>query len=531
MKRWVGALALVALLGAAAAAAQTRIPPTKETSAWWGHIAVIAASDTQGRQTGSDGYLKAADYVAGKFREYGLKPGGVNGYYQPIDFEVQVVDQSRSSVVIHQPDGAPPMSGPDMFVLSPGNQQPADVDAPLVFIGYGVHLPQAGHDDFAGVDLKGKVAVLIRGGPSDLSGSLKAYASTEALAPILEAKGALGLITVSPADTPEGSWKRVVSSGSQPGMYLSEPALRRFHAPFFAAIMNPAAAQALFNGADHTFAELGPLAEAGLPLPPVSLKTSVSAKIASSTSHVASPNVVGVLPGSDPALAGEAVVLSAHLDHLGMGAPDNGGDGIFHGVMDNAAGVASMLEIARALQAGRAHPKRTLIFLALTGEEKGLLGSRFFASRPSVFAGRMIADINIDMFLPLYPLQRLVAYGDAESTLGDMARNVAAAHGVAVVPDPAPDRFIFIRSDQYAFIRSGVPAIMFEFAGAPGSPEEQTSVEWRVTRYHTQADDLAQAVDLAAAEDFDNLVLDLLLRVADEPVKPTWRGGSLYRPG
>jgi Zn-dependent M28 family amino/carboxypeptidase len=238
-----------------------------------------------------------------------------------------------------------------------------------------------------------------------------------------------------------------------------------------------------------------------------------------------------MLPGSDPALAGEAVVLSAHLDHLGMGAPDNGGDGIFHGVMDNAAGVASMLEIARGLQAAHARPRRTLIFLALTGEEKGLLGSRYFASRPGALAGHIVADVNVDMFLPLYPLTRLVAYGEGETTLGAIARNVAAVHGVAIVPDPAPGRFIFIRSDQYAFIRAGVPAIMFEFVGAPGSPEEQTSTEWRVLRYHTQADDLAQPVDLGAAEDFDAMVMDLLLKVADEPVKPTWIEGSLYRPG
>jgi Zn-dependent M28 family amino/carboxypeptidase len=531
MKRWVGALALVALMGAAAAVAQPRTPPTKETSPWWAEVEALAASDTQGRQTGSAGFLKAADYVAGKFRDYGLKPAGTSGYFQPIDFEVQVVDQGRSSVVVHQPGGAPPAGGPGWFVISPGTQQPADVDAPLVFIGYGIHLPLAGHDDFAGVDLKGKVAVLMRGSPDGLTGPQKAYAAAETLAPILEAKGALGLITVSPDDQPESSWGRAVASGAQPGMYLSDPSLRRFHRPFFATLMNPAQAQALFTGADHTFEELGRIAGAGLPLPPVTLKTSLSAKVASSTSHVVSPNVVAMLPGSDPALAGEAVVLSAHLDHLGMGAPDNGGDGIFHGVMDNAAGVASMLEIARGLQAAHARPRRTLIFLALTGEEKGLLGSRYFASRPGALAGHIVADVNVDMFLPLYPLTRLVAYGEGETTLGAIARNVAAVHGVAIVPDPAPGRFIFIRSDQYAFIRAGVPAVMFEFVGAPGSPEEQTSTEWRVLRYHTQADDLAQPVDLGAAEDFDAMVMDLLLKVADEPVKPTWIEGSLYRPG
>lgn len=530
MKRWAGAMGLALLLGVAAATAQTRPAPTKETSAWWGHIAVIASSDTQGRQTGTDGYLKAADYVAAKFKEYGLKPGGVDGYYQPIDFEAQVVDQSRSSVVIHQPGGVAPITGPDLFVITPGTKQPADVDAPLVFIGYGVHLPKNGHDDFAGLDLKGKVAVLIRGGPADLSTELKSYASAETLAPELQARGALGLISISTPGHSDLTWRGTVSSGGQPGMYLADPALRRFKGPFFQAAMNPEQGQALFNGADHTFAELAALADAGAALPMTALKTSIEAKVAASTSKVSSPNLVGVLPGSDPALGAEAVVLSAHLDHLGVGAPDNGGDGIFHGAMDNAAGVASMLEIARVLQREHAHPRRSIVFLALTGEERGLLGSRYFVNRPSAYAGRLVADLNMDMFLPLFPLTRLVAYGDEDTTLGIVARNVAANHGVAIVPDPTPERLIFVRSDQYSFIRAGVPALSFEFAGAPGSPEERTLTDWRFLRYHGQADDLAQPVDLQAAEDFDNLIVDLLLRVCDADEKPAWVEGSLYKP-
>ncbi len=247
------------------------------------------------------------------------------------------------------------------------------------------------------------------------------------------------------------------------------------------------------------------------------------------TGKVTSPNVVGVLPGSDPTLAPEAVVLSAHLDHLGTGAPDSGADGIFHGAMDNAAGVASMLEIARQLQHQHARPKRSIIFLALCGEEKGLLGSRYFVGRPSVFAGHIVADINIDMFLPIVPLTRLIAYGDSETSLGELARTVAGEHGIEIVADPAPSRFIFIRSDQYAFIRTGVPALMFEFAGASGSPEERTLTDWRFLRYHAQQDDLFQPVDLAAAEAYDRFVQDMVLRVSDAPTPPSWVEGSLYK--
>ena len=537
MKRWVAALAAGALLGSTLAAAALAQPApgdpmaaAKRASPWWGHIAVLAASDKQGRLTGSPGYQAAADYVAARFKDYGLKPGGTDGYFQPVDFEVQVVDQARSTVTISAP-GAPDLAAPDLMVLSAGVQQPLMIKAPLVFVGYGVHLPRAGHDDFAGLDLKGKVAVLIRGGPGDLPGPLKAYASAEELAPLLEARGAVGLISISTPGRSETPWARTMAAGAQPGMYLSEPSLRRFHGAFFSAQMNPDRAEAIFAGAERTFAELAGLAEVGQPLPSVALKSSVEAHVAVSTSRITAPNVVGVLPGSDPTLAAQAVVLSAHLDHLGVGAPENGADGIFHGAMDNASGVASILEMARRMQREHAHPKRSIIFLAVCGEEKGLLGSRYFASRPSVFDGHLEADINLDMFLPIIPLKRLVAYGDADSTLGATAREVAAAHGVLIVADPAPDRFIFIRSDQYAFIRKGVPALMFEFAGAPGSVEERTLTDWRFLRYHGQADDLDQPVDLAAAEQFDAMMMDLLLRVADADQAPAWLDGSLYKGG
>ncbi|MDB5431445.1 MAG: family peptidase [Caulobacter sp.] len=548
MKRWVGVLALLALACAAGAVAETRtaqeasVPGasaagraaqtasalTKETSPWWAHIAVLASSDMQGRLTGSAGYQKAADYVAGRFREYGLKPGGTDGYFQPVDFEVQVVDQARSSVVLTPPTGAP-VTGADLMIMSPGVQQPADLKAQMVFVGYGVHLPQAGHDDFAGLDLRGKVAVLIRGGPDELSGRLKAFASAEELAPLLEARGAVGLISISTPGRQEAPWTRSMTAGAQPGLYLSDPSLRRFHGAFFSAQMNPDRAELLFSGSERTFAELAALAETGQPLPVVTLKTGLEAHVAVTTGKVTSPNVVGVLPGSDPTLAPEAVVLSAHLDHLGTGAPDNGADGIFHGAMDNASGVASLLEIARQLQRQHARPRRSIIFLVVCGEEKGLLGSRYFVGRPSVFAGHIVADINIDMFLPIVPLTRLVAYGDAESSLGDLARAVAAEHGIQIVADPAPARFIFIRSDQYAFIRTGVPALMFEFAAAPGSPEERTLTDWRFLRYHAQQDDLFQPVDLAAAEAFDRFVQDVLLRISDAPAPPVWLEGSLYK--
>jgi len=220
-------------------------------------------------------------------------------------------------------------------------------------------------------------------------------------------------------------------------------------------------------------------------------------------------------------------VLTAHLDHLGTGKPDHG-DGIFHGAMDDASGVATLLEVARALQAAKAQPRRSLLFVAVCGEEKGLLGSRYFAAHPTRHAGRLVADINSDMFLPLYPLHRVVGFGAEESSLGEDLRAVAAQDGVELVADPAPDHLIFVRSDQYSFVRRGTPAVMIGMAPRPGTAEEATQHEWFRTRYHAQADDLGQPVDLAAADDFDRLVARLALCVADAAQSPRWHENSFF---
>lgn len=220
-------------------------------------------------------------------------------------------------------------------------------------------------------------------------------------------------------------------------------------------------------------------------------------------------------------------MLSAHLDHLGTGKPDHG-NGIFHGAMDDASGIATLLETARLFHTSKAKPRRSIVFLAVCAEEKGLLGSRFFAAHPSSHAGHLIADINSDMFLPLYPLRDVVGFGADESSLGDAARSVAAKAGVTLVPDPQPDHLVFVRSDQYNFVRKGTPAIMLQMTPKANTPEEATYKQWFAERYHGQADDLEQPVDIAAAEAYTKLVYELALRVADEPAVPQWKKSSFF---
>jgi Zn-dependent M28 family amino/carboxypeptidase len=210
-----------------------------------------------------------------------------------------------------------------------------------------------------------------------------------------------------------------------------------------------------------------------------------------------------------------------------VGEPVNG-DRIFNGAMDDASGIASLIEIARALKDQKSKTRRSVVFLAVTGEEKGLLGSRYFATHPTV-SGHIVADINMDMFLPLFPLKYLEVQGLSESTLGDDIRAVCQKAGVQVQTDKEPDRNLFIRSDQYNFIRQGVPALAFKFGYQPGSPEEKTAKDWLKYRYHAPSDDLNQPVDKTAAAQFNRILLDLGERVANAKDRPHWNADSFFK--
>ncbi len=240
---------------------------------------------------------------------------------------------------------------------------------------------------------------------------------------------------------------------------------------------------------------------------------------------VESPNIVARLEGSDPALKKEYVLLSAHLDHLGPGAP---GKPVFAGAMDDASGVASVLEIARSFSQNRERPKRSMLFVIFTGEEKGLLGSRYFAGRPTVPESEIVADLNLDMFMPLFPLKKLHVQGLVESTLAADARAVGAEHDIEIAADPEPDRNSFIRTDQYSFVQAGVPALAMKFGWTKDSPEYKTWRQWLAHRYHSAEDNLSQPVDTAAAAQFDSFLGDLARRVANSASRPHYVESSFF---
>jgi len=522
-------LAAATLLACSLSACQSLPPPTKETSQWWSHVEVLASDRLQGRLTGSEGYAEAVHYVADSFKRFGLEPAGADGYLQSVSYEVQTIRPEQSSITLTDADGQSQSLalGDDLVLTATAPQLPM-VDAKLEFIGYGLSLPEIGQDDFKDVDLKGKIAVYLSGAPAGVPGALQAYGRAEALARALEAAGAAGAIFLQTPQVMDVPWERIKQASAQPGMYLTEADLRRYRTPAFIAMVNPASAPRLFEGAPVGFEALAVLADQHQPLPHFTLNFRLHAKVTADRASVKADNVVAELPGSDPALAAEAVVLSAHLDHLGTGKPDHG-DGIFHGAMDNASGVASLLEVARALQAEGRHPKRSILFVAVGGEEKGLLGSRYFAAHPTRHVGELVADINMDMFLPLHPLRRLVALGSDESSLGRDIEYVARNRGLVIAPDPTPDRQLFVRSDQYSFIRRGVPSVTFHFNAPAGSDEDQLQRRWLKERYHSQADDLQQPVDLQAADEFDRFLTQLITRVANDDKAPKWNDSSFFK--
>lgn len=518
---------LAALLLGGRAAAGPAEPDTARIATWWSHVEAISNDGMEGRLTGSPGYDRAAAYVIEQFKAIGLTPAGVNGYLQPVDLIEQSFDTTASSAALHMPSGDHVLGVPNDVYFRGGYPMPATVDAPMVFAGYGLSIPEAGHDDFKGLDVRGKVVVVLSGGPASISGALKSDARSNRPR-ILAEKGAVGIIALSTPKQVEIRWDRQVGISRQSSMYLSDTALRDVAVPFMAATFDPGKAEMLFTGSGHSFAELSALSDASQPVPVFDLPGRFAATIAVRTKPVHGANIVARLPGSDPRLAAENVVLSAHLDGLGVGEPIKG-DAIYNGTFDNAIGVASVIEAAKALSKGRKRPKRSILFVIVTAEEKGLLGSRYFARRPTVPAASLVADINLDMPLPIFPFRSVTPLGYEESSLGADAKAVAATMGLPVVLDPLPDRNTFIRSDQYSFIKQGIPSLFLKYGFAIGTPEAETEKAWRANVYHSPQDGLDQPVMKAEGVRMTDYFIALTRHIADNPVRPRWNDDSYFR--
>ncbi|OLC91002.1 MAG: peptidase M28, partial [Acidobacteria bacterium 13_1_40CM_4_58_4] len=470
---------LLFVFAVAAPAQQTASPSHFDGNSWWAHVKFLADDSLEGRDTGSEGLRKAQAYAVEQLQKAGLEPAGTNGFYQPVRFTQFEVDEAKSSLALISNGQSRPLSfADDAFISSRATRASANLTAPLVFVGYGLKIPEKNLDELAGLDLKGKVVVYLAGSPADIPTALASHYQTPGERwKSLRAAGAIGTMVIFNPASMDIPWSRISVNRNHPSMDLADPEFDETSGQQIGIAFNPASAEQLFAGSGHTFAEIAALGKDRKPLPHFPLAVSLKANAVIQTKTLESANIVAKLPGSDPALKNEFVVLSAHIDHVGIGAPING-DRIYNGAMDNGSGSALVMDMAASLKAHPERIQRSILFLLVTGEEKGLLGSKYFAAHPTIPLKSIVGDVNVDMFLPIVPLKILKIEGIEESDLGTRAAAIAQSLGIKPIADPEPLRNAFIRSDQYSFIKKGVPAVKVDVGFELGTPEQKIFKDW-----------------------------------------------------
>lgn len=500
------------------------------------HLRFLASDALRGRMTGTPGYDAAAAYVASRFEAFGLEPAGDDDYFQSVRYAASDLDAGASGVTLYGPDGARELAWQEEFVMrGDAARERTSVRAPAVFVGHGVRAPEYGHDDYAEIDAEGRVVVAVSGSPDFLPTDAGAFHATghqkrQAAADA----GAVGLVKLRSAYAAEHyPWtERMRNAGAMPAMRWLTPAGEvADHVSELRgeAVIAESVAPGLFRGAPTSYDDVMSADASGEALPAFPLEVEVELERESAIEHIESPNVVGLLPGSDPELADEHVVYSAHLDHLGEGAPVDG-DSIYNGAYDNAMGISILLETARALSALEDPPRRSILFVAVGAEETGLRGSDHFARHPGV-SGRLAANINLDMPLFLYPVEEVVAFGAEHSTMAEPVERATRAEGWELTPDPMPDEVIFIRSDQYSFVRRGVPAVYLVPGFSSADPDIDGGAlqqEFMQNHYHQPSDDLARPVRWSSVETFTRINIRIGQEVASADEAPAWREGDFF---
>lgn len=483
------------------------VEPNAATERWWGHIAVLASDEMEGRDTGSDGYQEAAAYVVRQFERNGIVAAGERGYYQTVPLRALRLDTARSSATLSR-DGRPqPLRWLQHLTIAPAAGLPDAIEGRLVFAGSG---------RASGLDTAGAIVVrlnperFVPGAPTPPEPPANAAA-------VIGIDSAAG---IEPTRWPAQYAVAMALADAPPPTPPTGPVVFRF---------NPALAEVLFEGSGHTYRELLALAAAGSAVPSFALQGTLSIRLAWDVSALSSDNVLGILRGADPVLADEYVVLSAHLDGYGIGEPWEG-DRIYNGAFDNAAYVATLIDFAERLRESGTRLRRSLLLAVVTGEEKGLLGSRYYTRHLTVPREQLVANINLDQLRPVFPLHTLTAHAVDDSTLGDAARQVASAMGIRIQADPEPLRNLLRRSDHFSFMQIGVPATGFIFGYENGSPDEAAYRRWYADRYHSPLDDLTQPWVPEAAAAFNEFFARLVAAVANADERPRWKPGSTLAP-
>lgn len=512
-----------ALLTATAVAAQTPAEPVFLPAGVRAHVAFLADDLLEGRNAGERGFDLAARYVATRFEALGLKPAGADGgWYQVVPFKESKLGGSTAALSI---GGRRFENATSVLVAGNPREPKQSVEAPVVFVGYGIEAA-----DYAGLDVKGKIVAVLSGFPKGMASDVGAHLSSDK-ARFAETRGAIGVVTIPTIERMKlRPWAQVVKYAGEPSLnwvgedgqpYSAAPAIR------VSAVLDRPASDVLFAGAPATIASILATAdqEGGRPRG-FALKPTVRLERQTESRSVTSPNVVAILPGSDPALANEYVVLMAHLDHDGVDEKLTG-DKTYNGAMDNAAGTATMLEVARALAEGGVRPKRSILFAAVTAEEDGLLGSQYLAKHPVVAArGKVVGVVNLDMPILTYDFTDVIAFGAEHSTLGPIVGRAAQRMNVKLSPDPIPQEGLFTRSDHYMFVKEGVPSV-FLVTGYAGVGQK-ASADFLANHYHKVSDDMKLPINWEAGAKFARLNYLIAREIADAPQAPQWYANSFF---
>ncbi len=496
-------------------------------------ITHLADDKLKGRQPGTEGYQMAADYVISRMKAYGVQPAGeAGGWLQQVKLRKAFIGPNAEVILTKGSSGSILAYGKDVTLTPNPAEAAGSVNAPVVFVGCGITNAEQNYDDYKGIDVKGKAVLIFRGAPKSFPSSVASHSmDMVTLQKNAAAHGAVAVLFASSDST-----RRMMNNLNRPSYSVLDNQGKvavsgSFYSTQIKMVANLSYAvskQLLQGGGKEIDAIVAALKNGNAQS--ADLGFILRSNYTSTWQDVNSFNVVGKVTGSDAKLKNEYVVHSAHLDHLGIGRPVEG-DSLYNGAHDNASGVASMLQIANIYSHVKVKPKRSVLFVAVTGEELGELGSGYFALHPTVPVKNIVADVNTDMPTIIAPLLSVTALGAEHSSLAKVVDEAAAYMDLTVEPDPEPKENRFVRSDQYSFVKQGIPALHIKYGSRTPDGKNnlnETVAVWRAKYYHKPQDDINGMFDFDAGAKYARLNFLIGYLVANNPVRPEWNKGDIF---